>query len=136
MQKFLGTLALSSATALMIAPIAHAQSSDGDANVAVFKVSHSDGSVIAAYDCTEGDTATIEVKVSYANGPERSGKIENLKCSGEPTFVTIKTDLGPGTHGNKVSSKITIKATPPEGSAESDLVENGSFATVPADGIA
>ncbi|MFI6171426.1 hypothetical protein ACIBCN_31940 [Nocardia sp. NPDC051052] len=133
-RKFLGTLALSSAIALLVAPIAHAESSDGDANVAVFKVSHIDGSVIAAYDCTQGDTATIEVKVAYANGPEHSGKTENLKCSGKPTFTTIETDLGPGTHGNKVNSKISIKATPPEGSLDSDLVVNGSSSMNPADG--
>ncbi|MFI6045844.1 hypothetical protein ACIA8C_29760 [Nocardia sp. NPDC051321] len=136
MRKFVGTLALSSAIALIVTPIAHAESSDGDANVAVFKVSHIDGSVIAAYDCTKGDTATIEVKVAYAGGPERSGKIDNLTCSGKPTFTTIETDLGPGTHGNKVNSKISIKATPPEDALDSDLVLNESLATTSADGTA
>ncbi|WP_433660149.1 hypothetical protein ACQPW1_46315 [Nocardia sp. CA-128927] len=122
-------------------PVAHAEPAKGDANVAVFKVSHIDGSVIAAYDCTKGDTATITVKVSYkTTGKEGSGTAKNLKCSGDPTFVTVETDLGAGKHGDEVSSKISIKAGQPDGADGLDgldgaeLVENGSFSTTTADG--
>ncbi|MFE9579079.1 hypothetical protein ACFYO1_22030 [Nocardia sp. NPDC006044] len=129
MRRFAGVLALSSAMAAFVAPAAHA--ADGDANVAVFKVLHKDGSVIAAYDCTAGDSATITVKVTYkASGATGSGTAENLECTGKPTFVTIKTDLGAGDHGDKVSSDISIEA-------EGPLPAIGeSFAVVQADGSA
>ncbi|MEV6556411.1 hypothetical protein AB0M22_11900 [Nocardia sp. NPDC051756] len=131
MRKLAGALALSSAIAAFAAPVAYAEAADGDANAAVFKVLHKDGSVIAAYDCTEGDTATITVKVTYKNsGAKGSGSVENLECTGKPTFVTIKTDLGAGNHGDKVSSDISIKAEGP------DPAIGGSFAEVPADGTA
>ncbi|KAA8890099.1 hypothetical protein F3087_01930 [Nocardia colli] len=131
MRRFAGALALSSAITVFVAPVAYAEAADGDANVAVFKVLHKDGSVIAAYDCTKGDSATITVKVTYkTSGAKGSGSAENLECTGKPTFVTIKTDLGPGEHGDKVTSDISIKA---EGS-EPAIGE--SFAVVPADGTA
>ncbi|MFC9440966.1 hypothetical protein [Nocardia sp. NPDC057030] len=130
MRRFAGMLALSSAVTVLVAPVADATVTEGDANVAVFKVLHKDGSVIAAYDCTEGDTATITVKLTNdVSDTTGSGTAENLACTGKPTFVTIMTDLGASKHGDKVRSDINIEAEGPKPAF------GGSSALVLADGV-
>ncbi|MGW5382348.1 hypothetical protein [Nocardia sp. NPDC003963] len=111
------------AVAAVPAAVAYAEPQHIDANVGVFKVVHTDHSVIVAYDCPSGATAAVTVDLTNATtGRVGKGVVTDLTCAGGLSIRSVATDLGAGARGDRVVVTVGIKARDSDGG----IVENSS----------